>query len=447
MADSKARKRVHLAAHLPGVDSTVVWSNPASRSQIEFSTFADLARSAERGLFDFLFLAEGLRLRQFNGEVHDSDVVGRPDSLTYLAALSAVTERLGLAATVNTTFHESYDLARKFATLDRLSHGRTAWNMVTTNDSYTGANFTRGGYLPNEARYERAREFLQLAYTLWNSWPAPSFAPDPQTGWFTSADSGRYAHQGTHFNVSGRFNIPQSPHGAPVIIQAGDSDEGRTMAADTADVVFSKHTEPAAGRKFYRDIKSRLPEFGRTPGSLLVFTRASVVLGDTPGEARQLSAELRRRQISPRGALATLGGILGEDLSDADPHGAPPPLTPNGCENGAQGHTLLKAAGSADTIEKLRRCHAVSPGSIVDLMRRFAGPHTFVGTPRQVAEQIADYVRTDVADGIIVDPHNVPASVTDFVDRVVPELQDLGVYPDHYSGTTLRDHLELETRR
>lgn len=438
---------MHLAAHLPGVDSTVVWSDPNSRSQIEFSTFADLARSAERGLFDFLFLAEGLRLREFNGELHDADVVGRPDSLVYLAALSAVTSNLGLAATVDTTFNEPYDLARKLATLDHVSGGRAAWNVVTTNDAFTGANFSAGGFLPDESRYTRAREFLHLTHTLWDSWPTASFAPDPQRGRFTGGGSGRYAHRGEHFDIAGRFNIPRPPQGSPIIIQAGDSDEGRTLAAETADIVFSKHTEPTAGRRFYRDIKDRLPLFGRTPENLLVFTRASVVIGNTMDDALATSAEYRRCQISPRVALATLGGILGLDLSERDPYGPPPPLDPVSGHVAAQGHTLIKTSARAATVETLRQLHEAAPGSIIDLMHRFAGPHTFVGTPQRVAEQIAHYVRTEVADGIIVDPNIVPDSVSEFVDRVVPELQKLGMYPDHYRGTTLRERLELRERR
>ncbi|MBT2263407.1 NtaA/DmoA family FMN-dependent monooxygenase [Rhodococcus erythropolis] len=433
--------RVHLAAHLPGVDSTVVWSDPRSRSQTEFETFENLARSAERGLFDFLFLAEGLRLREFNGKIYENHVVGRPDSLVYLAAISAVTSRLGLAATVNTTYNEPYDLARKLATLDHVSGGRAAWNVVTTNDAFTGANFTRGGFLPDSARYERAREFLALTHDLWRSWSSDPLAPDPSRGWFTDSSSGVYSHRGQHFDVAGRFNVPTSPQTSPVIIQAGDSEEGRELAAETADIVFSKHTAPTPGRIFYQDIKNRLARFDRTRESLLVFTRASVVLGDSSADAQSRSTYLQQQQISPASALATLGGILGLDLSDHDPFGPPPPLDSSYRQVAAQGHTLIKTSGRADTVLRLHRLHESNPGSIVDLMRRFADPHTFVGTPRQVAHQIAEYVHTDVADGIIVDPAIVPESVADLVDRVVPELQDLGVYPDRYHGETLRESL------
>ena len=163
-------KQIHLAAHFPGVNSTTVWSDPTSGSQTDFSSFVHLAQAAERGKFDFFFLAEGLRLREHRGRIFDLDVVGRPDSLTVLAALAAVTDRIGLAATLNTTFNEPYELARQFATLDHLSGGRAAWNAVTSPDAFTGENFRRGGFLDPSLRYARAEEFILAARTLWDSW-------------------------------------------------------------------------------------------------------------------------------------------------------------------------------------------------------------------------------------------------------------------------------------
>src|SRR3984885_10618448 len=162
-------KQIHLAAHFPGVNNTTVWSDPAAGSQIDFSSFVQLARTAERGKFDFLFLAEGLRLREQNGQIYDLDVVGRPDTFSILAALAAVTERLGLTGTINSTFNEPYDVARQFASLDHLSGGRAAWNVVTSWDAFTGENFRRGGYLAQDQRYERAKTFLQTTRELFDS--------------------------------------------------------------------------------------------------------------------------------------------------------------------------------------------------------------------------------------------------------------------------------------
>ena len=181
-ATGKPVKQVHLAAHFPGVNNTTVWSDPRAGSHIEFSSFAHFARTAERAKFDFLFLAEGLRLREQNGRIYDLDVVGRPDTFTILAALAAATEHLGLAGTINSTFNEPYEVARQFASLDHLSGGRAAWNVVTSWDAFTGENFRRGGFLPQEARYDRARTFLATAFELFDSWQGDEIAADASVG-------------------------------------------------------------------------------------------------------------------------------------------------------------------------------------------------------------------------------------------------------------------------
>ena len=192
--EGKHRKPIHLAAHFPGVNNTTVWSDPESGSQIEFDSFVHLARTAERGLFDFFFLAEGLRLREHRGRIHDLDVVGRPDTFTVLAALAAVTDRVGLTGTINTTFNEPFEVARQFATLDHLSDGRAGWNMVTSSDAFTGENFRRGGFLDYADRYRRAEEFITVARAFWDSWDDDAVradaddrdlcgpAPDPHGG-------------------------------------------------------------------------------------------------------------------------------------------------------------------------------------------------------------------------------------------------------------------------
>ena len=207
-------KQIHLAAHFPGVNNTTVWSDPRSGSHVEFSSFAHLARTAERAKFDFLFLAEGLRLREQNGKIYDLDVVGRPDTFTVLAALAAVTDRLGLAGTINSTFNEPYEVARQFASLDHLSGGRAAWNVVTSWDAFTGENFRRGGFLPQEARYERARTFLRTTWELFDSWHGDEIIADKASGVFlTRAKPGRFEHRDAHFDISGQFNVPRSPAG------------------------------------------------------------------------------------------------------------------------------------------------------------------------------------------------------------------------------------------
>src|ERR1700691_1939828 len=179
-------KQIHLAIHFPGVNNTTVWSDPAAGSHIEFPPFVTRAQPAERAKFDFFFLAEGLRLREQRGKIHDLDVVGRPDTFTVLASLAAVTDRIGLSGTINSTFNEPFEVARQFASLDHLSGGRAAWNVVTSWDAFTGENFRRGGFLPQEDRYDRAREFLHTARDLWDSWSDDAIVADQSSGVFIS---------------------------------------------------------------------------------------------------------------------------------------------------------------------------------------------------------------------------------------------------------------------
>src|SRR3954467_11349624 len=216
---TEQRKQIHLAAHFPGVNNTTVWSDPTSGSQTDFASFVHLARTAERGKFDFFFLAEGLRLREHRGKIFDLDVVGRPDSLTVLAALGAVTAHIALAATLNTTFNEPYELARQFATLDHLSNGRAAWNAVTSPDAFTGENFRRGGFLERDLRYDRAGEFIVAARALWDSWADDAVVADTESGVFVDDGSiATFHHGGDEFAISGEFNVPRGPQGWPVQI-------------------------------------------------------------------------------------------------------------------------------------------------------------------------------------------------------------------------------------
>ncbi|MDT7713548.1 MAG: hypothetical protein QOG46_2378, partial [Pseudonocardiales bacterium] len=222
--EDRQRKPIHLAAHFPGVNNTTVWSDPDSGSQVEFDSFVHLARTAERGLFDFFFLAEGLRLREHRGRIHDLDVVGRPDTFTMLAALAAVTDRLGLVGTINTTFNEPFEVVRQFATLDHLSDGRAGWNMVTSSDAFTGANFRRGGYLDHADRYKRAAEFITVARAFWDSWDDDAVRDDAEAGIYVDPHRiNTVQHHGSQFDVRGVATLPVSPQRLPVLLQAGDS--------------------------------------------------------------------------------------------------------------------------------------------------------------------------------------------------------------------------------
>ncbi|CAM5297944.1 FMNH2-utilizing oxygenase [Streptomyces griseus] len=419
---------MHLAAHFPGVNNTTVWSDPRSRSQIDFSSFESLARTAERGKFDFFFLAEGLRLREHNGRVHDLDVVGRPESLTVLNALAAVTDRLGLAATVNATFNEPYELARRLATLDHLSAGRAAWNVVTSSDAFTGENFRRGGFLDRADRYTRAAEFVATARELWDSW-----TPD--------GESRPFAHEGPQFTISGEFTVPRSPQGHPVVIQAGDSDEGREFAASAADVIFTRHGTLEAGRAFYTDVKARLAAYGREPDDLKIMPGVTVVTGDTDAEAQERAAEIRRQQISPQNAILTAEQLWGTDLSAYDPDGPLPEIDPVIDSGLVQGRVLY-----GDPVAVVARWRAIAEAKGLSLRQTVIETTTrqsFIGSPRTVAAELTAFVDERAADGFILVPHLTPSGLDDFVDRVVPLLQESGAFRSAYTGSTLRSHLGL----
>ncbi|MEU2095549.1 NtaA/DmoA family FMN-dependent monooxygenase [Streptomyces globisporus] len=419
---------MHLAAHFPGVNNTTVWADPRSRSQIDFSSFEQLARTAERGKFDFFFLAEGLRLREHNGRIHDLDVVGRPESLTLLNALAAVTERLGLAATVNATFNEPYELARRIATLDHLSGGRAAWNVVTSSDAFTGENFRRGGYLDRADRYTRAAEFVATARELWDSW-----TPD--------GESRPFAHEGPQFTISGEFTVPRSPQGHPVVIQAGDSSEGREFAASAADIIFTRHGTLEAGRDFYADVKGRLAAYGREADSLKIMPGVTVVVGDNDAEAQEKAAEIRRQQVSPQNAILAAEQIWGTDLSAYDPDGPLPaidPVTDSGITRGRVLHGDPSAV--AARWRALAEAKGLSlRGTVIETTTR----QSFIGSPSTVAAELTAFVDQRAADGFILVPHLTPGGLDDVVDRVVPLLQESGAFRSEYTGSTLRSHLGL----
>ncbi|MGA5759740.1 NtaA/DmoA family FMN-dependent monooxygenase [Nonomuraea bangladeshensis] len=438
-----SRRRVHLAAHFPGVNNTTVWADPRSGSQIDFASFVHLAKTAERGTFDFFFLAEGLRLRELKGRIHDLDVAGRPESLTVLSALAAVTGRLGLAGTVNATFNEPYELARRLATLDHLSDGRAAWNVVTTSDAFTGENFRRGGYLDRADRYRRAAEFVRLAGELWDSWAPDAVTADRAAGRFLrDADAvGEVRFHGEHFDVEGRSTVPRSPQGRPVIIQAGDSDEGREFAAAHADVIFTPHGSLEDGRRFYADVKRRLSRYGRRPDQLKIMPGATFALGDTEEEAAANAAAIRRAQVGPQTAIAFLEQVWGRDMSAYDPEGPLPDIEPDLSGGVSQGRVAIK--DRAAVAAKWRALAEEKHLSIRELVIEVTGRQTFVGTPESVARQIDEHVQAEAADGFILVPHLTPGGLDDFVDRVVPILRERGAFRTHYTGSTLREHLEL----
>jgi FMN-dependent oxidoreductase (nitrilotriacetate monooxygenase family) len=443
---TKPLKQVHLAAHFPGVNNTTVWSDPRSGSHIEFSSFAHLAQTAERAKMDFLFLAEGLRLREQNGLIYDLDVVGRPDTFTVLAALAAVTSHLGLAGTINSTFNEPYEVARQFASLDHLSGGRAAWNVVTSWDAFTGENFRRGGFLAQGERYERARTFLATAAELFDSWTGEEIVADQDSGQFLADPlAGSFAHHDAFFDISGQFNVPRSPQGRPVIFQAGDSDEGREFAAERADAIFSRHGTLEDGQAFYADVKGRMGRHGRTPDQLLILPAATFILGDTDADAAEEARAVRRQQVSGATAIKLTEQLWNRDLSGYDPDGPLPEIDPDPGEN-----TIARGRASVrmhrDPLADARRWREIAAAgnlSMREVVIQVTGRQSFVGSAATIAESLNKLVQADASDGFILVPHITPGGLDAFADQVVPLLQERGVYRTEYTGTTLRDHLGL----
>ena len=342
---TRPRKQVHLAAHFPGVNNTTVWSDPRSGSHIEFASFVHFAQTAERAKFDFMFLAEGLRLREHGGQIYDLDVVGRPDTFTVLAALAAVTDRLGLAGTINSTFNEPYEVARQFATLDHLSGGRAAWNVVTSWDAFTGENFRRGGYLPEDQRYARAQQFLQTACELFDSWRGDEVRGRQGVRGLPALRRRRGVRAPRRV-LRYRRSVQRSPQPPG---PAGDIPGGgfRTRAGSSPPpplTPFSAVTAPSSGQAFYADIKGRLARYGRSPGELLILPAATFVLGATDAEANEYASEVRRQQVSGQTAIKFLEQAWNRDLSAYDPDGPLPDVDPQvGGQTIAQGRASVRS--------------------------------------------------------------------------------------------------------
>ncbi|GGK36174.1 NtaA/DmoA family FMN-dependent monooxygenase [Nocardia camponoti] len=439
-----SRKQVILGAYLGGVNHHTAWWHPEAGSQIAFSSFEHTARTAERGFFDFFFLAEGLALRERAGEVFDQDIIGRPDTFTVLASLAAVTEHLGLAGTINATFNEPYELARKFASLDHLSGGRAAWNVVTSFDAFTGGNFRRGGFLDPADRYVRAEETLNAVRALWDSWGVDDVVADKESGRFLArGNAGEFAISGAQFDIHGRFTVPRSPQGRPVVLQAGVSPQGRDFAAANADAIFSPFGKLPEAADFYRDVKARAVKAGRSADDIKILPSASFVLGDSAADAAEKHRAILHEQVTGQTALILLEQIYNRDLSAYDPDGPVPDIEPDPeAPPIIQGRAFIHQDRFA-TVKRLREVSEAKKLSlrevVIDQFER--GP--LVGTPAQVAEQIDTFVQHNGSDGFILGSHLVPTGLDEFVDKVVPLLQDRGVVRTEYTGTTLRDNLGL----
>jgi len=353
------------------------------------------------------------------------------EPMTLLSALAMVTERLGLIATSSTTYDEPFHVARRFASLDHISGGRAGWNVVTTANPDAARNFGREDHLEHAARYHRAREFFDVVTGLWDSWADDAFVRDVGSGtFFDPAKMHVLNHKGDHLAVRGPLNIARPVQGWPVIVQAGASEAGKQLAAETAEAVFAGVRTLQDGQTLYRDIKGRMEKVGRDPDHLKLLPGAFVVVGESEQEAKDKRAVLDSL-VHYDSAIASLSVALGHDASRFDPD-APLPEIPE---------TNASKSGRERTIEMARR-EGLTVRQLAQRVGGFSGL-AFVGTPATIADQMAEWLARDGSDGFNVMFPYLPGGLDDFVDKVVPELQRRGIYRRDYEGATLRENLGL----
>jgi len=428
-------RQLHLGAFMRPVSiHTGAWRYPGAYADANFN-FGHLKRFAqtlERGRFDAFFMADHLAVLNMPVEaLKRSHTVTSFEPFTLLSALAGATERIGLVATASTTFDAPYHIARRFASLDHISGGRAGWNIVTTSNPDAALNFGLEEHMEHGERYDRAREFYDVVTGLWDSWADDAFIRDVETGiYFDPAKLHVLDHKGPHLSVRGPLNIARTPQGWPVIVQAGASDSGRQLAAETAEMVFAAGSTLAAGQRFYADVKGRMQAIGRDRDHLKILPGAFVVVGDTVEEARAKRARLDSL-VHYESAIASLSIALGTDASGFDPDAKLPPIPETNASKTGRERVLELAEREGLTVRQLAQ-----------RLGGYAGL-AFVGTPATIADEMEEWLETRGSDGFNVMFPYLPGGLDDFVDRVVPELQRRGLFRTEYEGTTLRDHLGL----
>ena len=434
----QAQRQMHLGAFLMETGHHLAaWRHPSVQANAGTSlqAYVALAQSAERACFDAIFLADNVAANLAPG-AHRAARSDRLDPLTLLPALAAVTQRIGLVATATTSYNEPYHIARKFATLDHLSGGRAGWNLVTSDNAAEAENFNRSSHFAHAERYARAHEFHQVVTGLWDSWGDNSFVRDQANGvYYDPATVHTLNHQGRFFSVKGPLNVPRSPQGWPVVVQAGASEDGRVLAAQTADVVFTAHPDLKAAQIFYQDMKARAIAVGRAPESLKIMPGLSVIVGRTEEEAQQRFAELQAL-IHPEVGVALLARMLGNFDLSAYPIDGPLPDLPL-TDSGQRSRQALLTAMAIDQGLTIRELYLrIAAGR---------GHHMVIGTAATVADAMQHWFEEGAADGFNIMPADLPDGLTQFCNLVVPELQRRHLFRTRYTGTTLREHLGLAT--
>ena len=413
---------------------TAAWRYPGawSDANFNFQRLTRLAQTLERGRFDAFFMADHLAVLNMPMQaLKRSATTTSFDPLTLLPALAVVTEHLGLIATASTTYNEPYHVARKFASLDHISGGRAGWNVVTSGNPHEAMNFGLDEHVEHETRYRRAREFFDVVTGLWDSWADDAFIRDVETGIYFDPEKLHILNHGGEFlKVRGPLNVARPIQGWPVIVQAGASEAGRQLAAETAEVIFAAGGNIANARAFYADVKGRMEKLGRSRDHLKVLPGAFVVVGETANEALEKRARLDSL-VHYDSAIASLSIALGHDASGFNPDGPLPEIPESNASK----------SGRERVVELAKREHL----TVRQLAQRVGGYGglAFVGTPTMIADQMEEWLLTDACDGFNVMFPYLPGGLDDFVDHVVPELQRREIFRREYEGTTLRENLGL----
>ena len=416
------------------------WRHPRSTtaSITDVDHYRQVARRAEEGLLDSVFLADQL--------IVGGDTEHRPRSglepLTLLAALATATERIGLIATASTTYTEPYNLARQFASLDHISHGRIGWNIVTSWARGAARNFGLDEPIPHDERYARAFEYMEVVTRLWDSWADDAIIHDQKSGRFADPTRIKGAgFEGRYYRVRGALTVPRPPQGHPVLVQAGSSEEGRRFAARYAEAIFTAQQDLDEARAFATDVRRRATKVGRDPRHLKILPGLSPIIGSTEEEARRLERELNELTLPEVGLRHLSARFDGVDLSGL-PLDEPVPLDALPQPEDVQG-PQSRAALITELVQRERP-------TLRELLYRLAGArgHLVVtGTPEQIADRIEEWAMAGAADGFNVMPPYLPGGLDDFIDHVVPELQRRGLFRKEYTGRTLREHYGLPRPR
>ncbi len=428
-------KQLHLGAFMRPVSiHTGAWRYPGALPDANFSLAAiqRFIRSLEAAKFDYFFMADHLGVLNLPRQaLMRSHTVTSFEPFTLLSALAGVTERIGLVATASTTYDEPFHVARRFASLDHISGGRTGWNVVTTSNPDSSRNFGLETQPDHAARYHRAREFHDVVTGLWDSFADDAFVMDAAKGiYFDPARMRALNHKGEHFSVTGPLNIARPVQGWPVIFQAGASDPGRQLAAETAEAVFAAESTLEGSKAYYDDVKGRAATVGRNPDHIKIMPAVFLVVGDTVEEAHAKRAKLDSLVHYDSG-IHSLSAMLGHDVSGFDPDGPLPDIPESNASKSSRRFMIELARAESLTIRQL----AAKAGSY--------GGLAFVGTAKTIADEMQHWLEQGACDGFTTMFPYLPEGLEDFAGKVVPELQARGLFRTEYEGETLRDHLGL----